>query len=176
MDSIARNTVLFFSLSQFLVSIDAVADSSAITFVRFVPDEAIPTATLQAFRDSGQIDEVRIVTIDTDSLRFAIREAHAPAPSQDKPILTFPLLNESLVSIELKAADEYFDGWQSGIAAFRGTVVGVELSSVQCVIGPDGSVSMTIRVPGRRYAIRKSPLLPYHFYYTLRKDFRKPYE
>ncbi len=171
--SYSRNAVLLTVLSCCLLLSEGHADSSASEVVKFLPDDAIPQHVLWDFIDARHIGEYRVVQIDTDALRTMIRDARDTAPSSAKPTISLPLVDETMVSIELNAADEHHDGWQSGIGTFIGRVVADEYSSVQCVLGPDGSVHLTIRTSGERHAIRKTSLLPYHVYWTLGQGFNK---
>ena len=173
MSSYSRKAILFTVLSCCLLWTEGSADSSTSEVVRFLPDDSIPQDVLRAFVDARPIGEYRVVEIDTDALREMIREAREAASSSTKLTISFPLVDESMISLELNAAGEHYDGWQAGIGTFIGTVAGLEYSSVTCVLGPDGSVNLTIRVPGERYAIRKTSLLPYHVYWTLKQGFRK---
>ncbi len=171
--SYSRNAVLLTVFSCCLLLSEGRADSSASEVVKFLPDDAIPQDILRDFIDARHIGGYRVVQIDTDALRAIIRDAHESASSSAKPVISFPLVDGSTVSIELIAAEEHYDGWQSGIGTFIGRVVGDEYSSVQCVLGPDGSVHLTIRTSGERHAIRKTSLLPYHVYWTLGQGFNK---
>ena len=166
MSTLTRIAVLLVTL---LFSFVAEGDNVESNFVRFFPDDAIPESVLRAFLASGAMAEYRIVTVDVDALRETIRDAHTTTDAQ-KSTISFPLLDESTVSIEIQAAGEHHEGWQSGIAQLIGKVTGDEFSMVQGLFAPDGSTHLTIRTGGERYAIRKSSVLPYHFYYTIGWD------
>ncbi len=153
-------------LTMLLCSFVVEGDDPASDFVRFFPDDAVPESVLRTFLASGSISEYRIVSVNIDALRQAIRDAQTTGDSENRTIV-FPLIDESIISIEIRAADEHHDGWKSGIAQLRGSVEGDEYSMVQGTFAPDGSAHLTIRAGGQRYAIRKSSVLPYHFYYTL---------
>ena len=173
MSLVSRNSVVFTVLSCWLLFAESSADSPTSEVVKFLPDDAIPHDVLRAFVDARHIGEYRVVEIDTDALRLKIREAHESISASAKPTIRFPLVDESVVSIELRTSDEHYDGWQSGMATFIGRVAADEYSSAQCVIGPDGSVSLKILVMGKRHAIQKTSLLPYHIYWTLGEGFEK---
>ena len=108
-----------------------------------------------------------MVEVNVDALRQMLREAATSSEQDGPPKIDLPLVDQSVVSIELIEGGEYHDGWQTGFAAFRGKVSGDELSTAQCVIAPDGSMSLLIRTAGKRYKLEKSPLLPYHIYWVL---------
>lgn len=95
-----------------------------------------------------------------------IREIANNAGMSEAPTMQLPLVDESIVLVELADAKEYFDGWQTGQASFYGRVIGDEYSQVQCSISPDGSVHLIVRTAGKRHAMQKTSLLPYHVYWT----------
>ena len=154
-----------------ICSLGVFADNVTSNFVRFFPDHTIPKSVLRTFLASGSIGEFRIVSVNVDSIRQAIRDAQASSNPKNRTI-QFPLIDQSIVSIEIQSAEEHHDGWKSGIAQLYGRVVGDEYSMVQATFGPDGSAHLTIRANGKRYAIRKSSVPPYHFYYTLNYNSR----
>ena len=135
-------------------------------FIQFFPNDAVPSSVLQAFLDSGPIAEYRIVTVDVESLREVIRASGIP-PDTRTFTIPFPLLDGTAVSIEITAAGEYHEGWQTGHAQLLGKVHDDELTMFQGVLAPDGSARLTLRTRDQRYSIRKSSMLPYHFYYRL---------
>ena len=166
MSTLTRNAVLLITL---LFGFVPNGNGDESDFVQFFPDDAIPESVLQAFLASGKIAEYRIVTVDVDSLREMIRNPRATT-NAGNPSISFPLLDESTVSVEIRAATEHHEGWQSGITQIIGKVTGDKFSMFQGVLAPDGSAHLTIRTDGQRYAIRKTSVLPYHFYYTLNWD------
>ncbi len=140
------------------------AESSAPTLIEFLPDDVLPEAILNDYLSARRVADYRVVTVDADALRQLLRDA-SPSES-DRLEISLPLINQSRILIEIRAGGESHDGWQSGFATFVGQVAGNELSTVQCVIAPDGSVSLVIReAGGKRYKLEKTPLLPYHIYW-----------
>ena len=163
MSAYTRNAFL---LCILLLGLAPTGHGDESDFVQFFADDAIPDSVLRAFLESGSIAEYRVVTVEVDSLRELIRNSSF-APEAKTPTVSFPLLDGTVVSVELTAAAEHHEGWQSGFASLFGKVSGDEFSTFQGVLAPDGSAHLTIRTGGQRYAIRKSSVLPYHFYYTI---------
>jgi len=161
----SRTAIRNMALACLVIASGSHAESSAPTIITFVPDDVLPEVVLSDLLSARRVADYRIVTVDSDGLRQLIRDA-SPSPTGSVWLeISLPLVNQSLISIELTSGEESYDGWQSGIASFFGKVAGNEMSSVQCVIAPDGSVSLVIRAAGKRYKLDKMSLLPYHIYW-----------
>ena len=152
------------ALACLVIASGSHAESSAPTLIAFLPDDVLPEAVLNDFLSARRVADYRVVTVDADALRQLLRDA---SPSESDWLeISLPLINQSRISIEVRAGGESHDGWQSGFATLVGKVAGNELSRVICVIAPDSSVSLIIReAGGKRYKLEKTPLLPYHIYW-----------
>ena len=154
-----RNT----ALACLVIASGSHAESSAPTVITFFPDDVLPEAVLTELLSAKRVADYRVVTVDVDALRQLLRDA--PPSESDWLEISLPLFNQSLISIEIRAGGESHEGWQSGFASFVGKIAGNELSTVQCVIAPDGSVNLVIRGAGKRYKLEETALLPYHIYW-----------
>lgn len=154
-----RNT----ALACLVIASGSHAETSTPTVFEFLPDDVLPEAVLYEWLSERQVANYRVVTVDADTLRQLLRDA-SPTDS-DRLAISLPLVDQSLISIEIISGGEWHDGWRSGFASLLGKIAGDELSTVQCVIAPDGSMSLVIRGAGNRYKLDKTPLLPYHIYW-----------
>jgi len=174
MSNIARIVFAVTTLTYCLASVESRAGESSADVVKFLPDNIVDNDVLDEFIAKRPIKDYRVVEIDVDALRTIIRQAHESIQSSTKPTISLPLLDGTAVSIELLQAEEHHESWQSGIASFIGRVVGSEPSSVVCIVGPDGSLSLTMSLPRDRYKIEKTTLLPYHIYWTMHPESGAP--
>jgi len=149
------------------------ANSSHSEVVRFLSADAIAEDVLHAFIAKRRVQDYRVVRIDSDALRTMIRDAHESIASSSTPTISLPLLDGSIVSIELLQAEEHFESWKSGMATFIGRIEGIEYASVTAVLAPDGSLDLTMTISPERYKIEKTTLLPYHVYWTMAPGYEK---
>jgi len=160
-------------LACFAVATGASAETPASKVISFLPDDVLPQSVLTEFLGARHVGDYRVVEVNVDALRQILRDASTSSAAADPPKIFLPLIDQSVVSIELSSGGESHDGWQAGIASFYGKVAGDEVSTAQCVIAPDGSMNLVIRTAGKRYKLEKSPLLPYHIYWVLGEGFSR---
>jgi len=142
------------------------ANPSPVSFIRFVDDAALPESVLDSMLQKRHVSEYAVVTVDTDALREFLRKTNSAGQESDPPSILLPLVDGTLVTVVLRGGGESYSGWETGIASFLGKVAGDEYSTVQCVIGADGSVNLVIRTAGQRYKLDETSVLPYHLYWA----------
>lgn len=172
--SLTSKVAIGFSiLAYFAIAVGSNAETPESAVVKFLPDDVLPQRVLSDLLVARHVGDYRVVEVDTDALRQLIRDASASPTETDPPSISLPLVDQSPISIELNDANESHQGWQTGIASFHGQVAGDEMSTVICMIAPDGSMNLVIRTAGRRYKLEKSPLLPYHIYWVRGEGFSR---
>ena len=149
------------------------AETPTSDFIVFLPDNVLPESVLSEFLEARHVGDYRVVTVNADALRKMLRDASTLSAAAEPASITLPLIDQSMISIEVRSGGESHEGWKSGFATFRGRVSGDELSTAQCVIAPDGSISLLIRTAGKRYKLEKTSLLPYHVYWVLGAGFEQ---
>ena len=163
----SKRTLGVAAVACVLVWVSSEANSPSAEIVRFLSADAIAEDVLRAFITERNVQDFRVVTIDSDALRTMIRDAHESIANSSTPTISLPLLDGSIVFIELLQADEHFESWKSGMDTFIGRIEGIEYASVTAVLAPDGSLDLTMTISPERYKIEKTTLLPYHVYWAM---------
>lgn len=158
------------ALFIWLAGANSIASADDAAIIRFAADEAVSSPVIEEFVGNRPVERYRIVEIDADALRSAIRAAQEALEGSDTATLELPLLDETIVQIELRRAAEHYDSWRSGFASFSGAITGGGYSKISGGIAPDGSVSLYIHAPPDYFKIEPTSVLPYHVYWIMSPD------
>ncbi len=124
-------------------------------------DEAmLDKAILEQFLEKRPVHRYRVVTIDSDSIRSIIRDEY-------NNLLPLNLFDDTKLVSYASSKDDYVTGFEAGISAWSGGIIGEEYGSVVLVIDANGMIEGTIRTSDGYYRITRAGRSPYQFIWQI---------